>query len=50
LFPAVVGNVLLHLAPYWAALFSFYFVFTDVRDELDPDRVFANSMLDELFP
>ena len=27
-----------------------YKTFTKIRNELDPDRVFANSMLDELFP
>ncbi len=48
--------------PHWGKIFSLtrddvkalypgtYKAFTDIRDELDPDRVFANSMLDELFP
>jgi FAD/FMN-containing dehydrogenase len=48
--------------PHWGKIFSLtrddvkalypgtYKKFTDVRDELDPDRVFSNSMLDELFP
>jgi L-gulonolactone oxidase len=48
--------------PHWGKIFSLtrddvkklypatYQRFVDVRDELDPDRVFTNSMLDELFP
>ena len=48
--------------PHWGKIFSLtrddvkelypgrYKKFTDVRDELDPDRIFSNTMLDELFP
>jgi FAD/FMN-containing dehydrogenase len=48
--------------PHWGKIFSLtrddvkglypgrYKRFTDVRDELDPYRIFSNTMLDELFP